>query len=218
MRRTIDVLIAIVMLPLLSPLFLLVSLAVALESPGNPFFGGLRVGKRGMQFRMWKFRTMIVSADPMGSAITTKYDPRVTTIGCFLRKTKIDELPQFFNLLLGDLTLIGPRPEDPGLAARYTPEQQKIFNVKPGITGPAQLKYTFLEAETIPEGHDAQQFYIDHVVAQKVRLDLDYLDNRTLWSDLKVLYETLLLVLRALSPFRGPEALQSEQPSPNPLP
>jgi len=135
----------------------------------------------------------------MGSAITTKRDPRITRSGAFLRKTKLDELPQFFNLLLGDLTLVGPRPEDPGITERYSSEQKQIFKVKPGITGPTQLHYTVLEAETIPEGADAQQFYIDHILDQKVQLDLDYLRKRTFLTDLQVVSQTVLLMARSLA-------------------
>ena len=199
MRRFVDLVVAMVVLILLSPLFALLSLIVILDSPGNPFYGGWRAGKDGRRFRMWKFRTMVKNADKIGSAITTKHDRRITRSGLFLRKSKLDELPQFFNLLLGDLTLVGPRPEDPGITERYTTEQKQIFTVKPGITGPTQLHYTVLEAETIPEGADAQQFYIDHILDQKVQLDLDYLRKRTFVTDLQVVSQTVLLMARSLA-------------------
>ena len=156
MRRLVDIVVATIVLVLLSPLFVLSSLIVILDSPGNPFYGGWRAGKDGKRFRMWKFRTMVKNADQIGSAITTRRDPRITRVGAFLRKSKLDELPQFFNLLLGDLTLVGPRPEDPGITDQYTAEQKEIFKVKPGITGPTQLHYTALEAETIPDGAEAR--------------------------------------------------------------
>ena len=199
MRRLVDIFVAAVVLVLLSPLFVLLSLIVVVDSPGNPFYGGWRAGKDGRRFRMWKFRTMVKNADQIGSAITTKRDPRITRVGAFLRKSKLDELPQFFNLFLGDLTLVGPRPEDPGITEQYTVEQKEIFRVKPGITGPTQIEYTAIEAEAIPDGADAQQFYIEHILDQKVRLDLDYLRKRTFVSDLQVVSRTVLLMARALA-------------------
>src|ERR1700747_2092324 len=148
MKRAIDILIACLVLPLISPLLVPISLAIVLESPGGPFYGGWRIGRGGGRFRMWKFRTMVKNADRTGGSITTRNDSRITKVGAFLRKTKLDELPQFFNLLLGDLTLIGPRPEDPGIVEKYTPQQRQILQVKPGITGPTQLKYTMVEAQS----------------------------------------------------------------------
>jgi lipopolysaccharide/colanic/teichoic acid biosynthesis glycosyltransferase len=196
-RRIVDFAVALALLPMLAPLFALVCLAIVIESPGNPFYGGWRVGKGGKPFRLWKFRTMVMHADKLGYAITTRRDRRVTRVGWFLRKTKVDELPQFLNLLLGDLTLIGPRPESPSLAQQYTPEQKQIFTVKPGITGPVQLRYTEVEAEAIPDGHEAEKFYIECILDQKVRMDIEYLKTRTLLSDCRVVLQTLLLMARA---------------------
>jgi lipopolysaccharide/colanic/teichoic acid biosynthesis glycosyltransferase len=181
----------------LVPLFGLVCTAIIIESPGNPFYGGWRVGKNGRLFRMWKFRTMVLHADKLGTSITTRRDPRITRVGWFLRKTKFDELPQFFNLLLGDLTLIGPRPESPDLAEQYTPEQKQVFTVKPGITGPVQLRYTDIEAEAIPDGQNAEKFYIECVLDQKVRMDIEYLTTRTWLSDCSMVLQTILLMARA---------------------
>jgi len=200
MQRLFDIVVATIVLVLLSPLFLLLSLVVMLDSPGNPFYGGWRAGKDGRRFQMWKFRTMVKNADRIGSAITTKRDPRITRVGAFLRKSKLDELPQFLNLLLGDLTLVGPRPEDPGITEQYTAEQREIFKVKPGITGPTQLKYTVIEGEQIPDGDDAKQYYVNHILDKKLQLDLEYLRKRTLVSDLQVISQTVLLVARAIAP------------------
>jgi lipopolysaccharide/colanic/teichoic acid biosynthesis glycosyltransferase len=198
-RRFVDIVVAILVLALLSPLFVLTSLVIVLTSPGNPFYGGWRIGKGGKRFRMWKFRTMVTGADRLGGALTTPGDSRVTKIGWFLRKTKLDELPQFFNLLLGDLTLIGPRPEDPRLAEQYTDEQKKIFEMKPGITGPVQLRYTALEATPLAGEINAEEFYLKRLVEGKVRLDLDYLNTRTFFSDCRILLQTILLMAQALT-------------------
>jgi lipopolysaccharide/colanic/teichoic acid biosynthesis glycosyltransferase len=198
MRRLIDVVIALVILPLLSPLLLLASLVIVLDSPGDPFYGSRRIGKGGKPFRMLKFRTMVSNADRIGGPITTRHDCRITRVGRFLRQTKLDELPQFFNLLLGDLTLIGPRPEDPGIVEKYTPEQKRVLEVKPGITGPTQLSYTILEAEMIPENEDPERFYVNRLLNDKLSLDLDYINRRTVFSDCRVVLQTILLVARAM--------------------
>lgn len=199
MRRFIDICAATIVLVLLSPLFALISLVVVVDSWGAPFYGGWRAGKDGRRFRMWKFRTMVKNANRVGGAITTPNDARITRAGRFLRKSKLDELPQFFNLLLGNLTLVGPRPEDPDIADQYTAQQRQVLGVKPGITGPTQLRYTVIESEAIPNGEDAQQYYIDHILDNKLRLDLEYLNKRTFASDLQVLSQTVLLMARALA-------------------
>jgi lipopolysaccharide/colanic/teichoic acid biosynthesis glycosyltransferase len=198
-RRLTDIGIALVAMIALSPLFLLASVAIVLESPGSPFYGGWRSGKDGLRFRMWKFRTMISGADKIGGSITAPRDPRITTAGRFLRATKIDELPQFFNLLLGDLTVVGPRPEDPNIVELYTPEQRQTLDVKPGITGPGQLYYTTDQADTIPDGVKPEQFYIDHLLDQKLHIDLEYLKQRTPLSDCRVVLQTIMLVAKALA-------------------
>jgi lipopolysaccharide/colanic/teichoic acid biosynthesis glycosyltransferase len=197
MRRLLDIALALVLLPIMIPLFLVVMLAVVIESPGNPFYGGWRVGEGGRKFRMWKFRTMMTGADRVGTAITTRRDARITKVGWFLRATKIDELPQFINLLIGDLTLIGPRPEAPEFVEKYTAEQRQILNVKPGITGPTQLQYTVLEAETVPDGQDAERYYVEQVMDKKLRLDLEYISQRTFFSDCRVVLQTVALMARA---------------------
>lgn len=198
-RRLTDIGIALLAMIALSPLFVLVSAAIVLESPGSPFYGGWRTGKDGVRFRMWKFRTMIRGADKLGGSITAPRDSRITTAGRFLRATKIDELPQFFNLLLGDLTVVGPRPEDPNIVELYTPEQRQTLDVKPGITGPGQLYYTTDQADTIPDGVKPEQFYIDHLLDQKLHIDLEYLKERTPLSDCRVVLQTIMLVAKALA-------------------
>lgn len=201
MRRICDILIALLLLPILAPLFGITALGIALESPGNPFYGGWRVGLGGRKFRMWKFRTMVLDADRVGTAITTRQDPRITRLGKFLRASKIDELPQFINLLLGDLTLIGPRPEAPGFVEKYNERQKQILRVKPGITGPTQLHYTVLEAETVPDGADAERFYIEQMMDRKLCLDLEYIRKRTFFSDCRVVLQTIGLMTRAVTGF-----------------
>jgi len=199
MQRLVDTIVAALVLALLTPIFVLVSLVIVLRSPGNPFYGGWRIGKDGTRFRMWKFRTMVIGADRMGGSIAPSGDPRITRVGRFLRATKIDELPQFFNLLSGDLTLVGPRPEDPAIVEHYTAEQLQTLKVKPGITGPGQIYYTTDQVGSIPEGVSADQYYLEHLLEKKLRLDLDYLKLRTPLSDCRVVWQTIVLVARALA-------------------
>jgi lipopolysaccharide/colanic/teichoic acid biosynthesis glycosyltransferase len=193
-RRLFDITLGIAMLIALSPLLVLVSIAILLSSPGKPFYGGWRVGKDGRRFRMWKFRSMVRNGDRIGGSVTTPKDPRVTTIGRFLRATKIDELPQFFNLILGDMTLVGPRPESPTLIERYSPEQRRILSVKPGITGSAQLFYT---TDPVPDGAEPDDYYIEHLLDERVRLDLQYERTRTPVSDCALVLQTAMLMARS---------------------
>lgn len=195
MRRFVDIVVAFVALVVLSPFLAAVTLAVFISSPGSPFYGGWRAGQDGRNFRMWKFRTMVNDAAKMGP-ITGKNDPRVTPLGRILRKTKLDELPQFFNLLLGDMTLVGPRPESPDIVALYTPSQRVVLAVKPGVTGKVQLDSDD-ESETLPEGPQAYDYYLAHVMDRKLRMDLEYLRGRTFFTDVKVVLATAGLVFRA---------------------
>lgn len=199
MRRFADILVAAVLLVVLSPLLLVTALAVFIDSPGNPFYGGVRIGKNGSRFRMWKFRTMVTGADRLGGSITGPQDARITRLGRLLRATKIDELPQLLNLLAGDITIVGPRPETPNLVDQYTAEQRETLKVKPGVTGPGQLFYTTDQADTIPEGADPEQYYVKHLLGDKLRIDLEYLKNRTAWSDCKVLLQTLAYIARTVA-------------------
>jgi lipopolysaccharide/colanic/teichoic acid biosynthesis glycosyltransferase len=198
-RRLVDILVAACFLLVLAPLFVLVSLVIALESPGNPFYAGWRIGKNAARFRMWKFRTMVTGADQLGGSIAASGDPRITRVGRFLRTTKIDELPQFFNLLTGDLTLVGPRPEDPSIVEHYTAEQLETLKVKPGITGPGQIYYTTDQVGSIPDGVSADEYYLRYLLDNKLRIDLDYLERRTAFSDCQVVLQTIMLMLRALA-------------------
>lgn len=198
-QRLVDILVASVVLLLLAPVFALVSLVIVCESQGNPFYGGWRIGKGGVRFRMWKFRSMVSGADRIGSSVAAIRDPRITRVGHFLRATKIDELPQFFNVLLGSLTLVGPRPEDPAIVAHYTPEQLQTLRVKPGITGPGQIYYTTDQVDSIPQDVSADQYYLEHLLDKKLRRDLDYLKLRTPLSDCHVIWQTIVLMARALA-------------------
>ena len=198
LRRLCDIVVAALALIGLSPLLLALALAVRVDSAGPSLYRGWRIGRHGRRFRMWKFRTMVANADHIGPSITASKDPRVTRLGEFLRRTKMDELPQFWNLLVGDLTLVGPRPEAPDIVEIYTPEQRRVLNDKPGITGPTQLHYVTENTDLIPAGIPADKYYVQHLLDHKLQLDLRYSETRTAASDVRIVFETVLLVARSI--------------------
>jgi lipopolysaccharide/colanic/teichoic acid biosynthesis glycosyltransferase len=195
-RRLIDVGFAVITLALLCPLFLLITLAVRLDSPGNPFYVAWRAGRGGRGFRMFKFRTMFVGSGRT-SPITARADRRITRVGRYLRRAKLDELPQFINLLLGDMTLVGPRPEDLAITRKYSTEQAAIFLVKPGITGCTQIDSEYAE-DGIPDLANAEEFYVQQIMQRKLSRDLSYNINRTPWSDARIVLTTAAMVMRSV--------------------
>ena len=154
----------------------------------------MRVGKDARPFRIYKFRTMVVDAAWRGPGITTDADSRITRSGRLLRKTKLDELPQLINVVKGEMSLVGPRPEDPAYVALYTPEQRKVLSVCPGITSPASLHYR--HEESLLTGADWETLYCTQVLPDKLAIDLAYLERRTLTSDLKILLQTVAAVFK----------------------
>lgn len=193
-QRTIDLLAAALGLTLLSPLFLAVAALIKLTSPGPVFHRAQRVGKAGVPFTLFKFRSMRAGAAASGPGITRSGDERITPIGRLLRRTKIDELPQLLNVLRGDMSLVGPRPEDPRYVALYTPEQRRILSVRPGITSAASIRYRHEEA--MLTGDDWEKRYLSEVMPAKLRIDMDYLDRRTTASDVGILWQTFLALFR----------------------
>lgn len=195
-RRIVDVVVALAVLVILGPLLLLIALAIVIDSRGGAIYFAPRAGKDGKIFAMWKFRTMTAGASKEG-LITGPHDRRITRIGHVLRRTKLDELPQFVNVLLGDMTLVGPRPETPEIVALYTAEQRAVLRVQPGITGEVQLE-SGCEADSIPEGVPAEQYYVQQLMNRKLARDLEYLKTKTAWSDARVVLATALLVMRSV--------------------
>jgi lipopolysaccharide/colanic/teichoic acid biosynthesis glycosyltransferase len=189
MRRLVGVLAALAGLVVLSPLLLLLAIAVKLQDGGPALYLATRVGKDGKLFTLYKFRTMVVNAEQLGAGITTSGDARITRVGRWLRRTKLDELPQLINVLLGDMDLVGPRPEDPRYVAFYTLAQRQLLLVRPGITSPASLEYR-AEEETLA-GPDWETTYCQHVMPDKLTIDLHYLARRTLSSDIEVILQTI---------------------------
>jgi lipopolysaccharide/colanic/teichoic acid biosynthesis glycosyltransferase len=196
MRAFFDTTLAVLALIILSPLLVIIALAIFIDSPGNPFYRASRIGQGGHRFGMWKFRTMIKNAAALGPPITGNMDPRVLRIGHFLRRTKLDELPQFLNVVMGDMSLVGPRPEAPEIVAHYTSEQLRILSVKPGMTGKVQLD-TGDESLKFPVGAQAGDYYVQHMMEGKLLSDLNYLSTRSFFSDLRILFATAAFVLRS---------------------
>lgn len=187
--RLLDVLAAAVGLVVLSPLFLVVAVAMKATSPGPIFHRAQRVGQGGRPFTLYKFRSMVVGADRAGPGLTTAGDSRITPVGRVLRAAKIDELPQLVNVLRGEMSLVGPRPEDPRYVALYTPEQRRVLAVRPGITSVASIAYRHEAA--LLAGEDWERVYMERVLPSKLAMELEYLSRRSVLSDLGVIVRTL---------------------------
>jgi lipopolysaccharide/colanic/teichoic acid biosynthesis glycosyltransferase len=192
MKRTFDVVVAAVLLLLTLPLMLIIACAIRVSSPGPTVFRAVRVGRGGHEFMMYKFRSMRLHVKA-ASDLTVHRDPRITGIGRFLRATKLDELPQVINVLRGDMSIIGPRPESPRYVALYTPEQRQVLNVRPGITGPAQL--AFPHYEKVLKGDDPEQFFIKYVLPVKVAINIQYVKHQSFWGDMRILLRTCLAIV-----------------------
>jgi lipopolysaccharide/colanic/teichoic acid biosynthesis glycosyltransferase len=176
---------------LISPMLVLVGLAVKLSSRGPVFFRQIRIGQFGKPYLMFKFRSMKTEERP-GSQLTALGDPRITPLGAWLRRTKIDELPQLFNVVLGHMSLVGPRPEVPDFVQHYTSKQRMVLSARPGITGPSANVY---EEELLASHHDKETFYITTVMPAKLEIDLHYCENIAFRTDCYVLYRTFAKLL-----------------------
>lgn len=190
LKRLFDVTASALGLLILAPLFGLIAAAIRLDSPGPIFHRAVRVGRSGREFILFKFRTMVVHAAQVGPGITISSDPRVTRVGRILRRWKLDELPQLFNVVRGEMSIVGPRPEDPRYVALYTPEQREVLAVRPGITSPASVR--FRSEEALLSGEDWERRYIEEIMPAKLALDLEYIRRASLRQDLMVLWETFL--------------------------
>jgi lipopolysaccharide/colanic/teichoic acid biosynthesis glycosyltransferase len=189
-KRTFDLFWSLLGLALLSPLLVLVALAVKLEDGGPVFFRQSRIGRGGGPFRIWKFRTMVVDAERLGRSITVGEDPRITRAGRFLRRTKLDEFPQLLNVVAGDMSLVGPRPEVPKYVDLYTEDQRAILALRPGITDLASIKYRH-ESELLAEAQNPDETYVQTILPDKLRINQAYAAQAGLWSDFLVILATL---------------------------
>ncbi len=190
-KRLFDVLGALVALLLLLPLLIAVAIAIKRDSPGPVFFRQLRVGREGRLFWIHKFRTMVADAANRGPQVTAAYDPRITRVGQWLRRSKLDELPQLIDVLAGHMSLVGPRPEVPRYVAMYPADLRvKVLSVRPGITDPVSLDYAD-EGDLLANAADAELEYVQVVMPAKLRASAAYAESATLWSDLRVIARTL---------------------------
>jgi lipopolysaccharide/colanic/teichoic acid biosynthesis glycosyltransferase len=194
-KRIFDIVVASIALLLLLPVFLAIALAVKLDSRGSVFYRSRRIGRGGWLFHMYKFRTMHTGADRVGPGLTYKDDPRITRVGRVLRGLRLDELPQLLNVLLGDMSLVGPRPEAPEYVRLDQPVWRQVLSVPPGICGLAQLSFAD-EAALLGDGAGAADVYVTTVLPAKLQLDLRYISTRSLLFDMKLLAQTALLLAR----------------------
>lgn len=202
-KRTFDLLFALVLLVLLAPLLILFALAVALSSPGGAFFRQVRVGRGGRHFKLLKFRSMRPGSEAKGQLTIGGRDPRITSVGYFLRRSKLDELPQLWNVLVGDMSVVGPRPEVPKYVSLYTPDQREVLTVRPGITGMASIDYID-ENELLARAADPEKAYIEEVMPAKLALDLRYVRERSFLLDLRIILATVGKVFGGWKPLNAP--------------
>ena len=188
-KRLFDFVATVVGLVILSPVFVVIALLIRVTSPGPVLHRARRVGLNGTPFTLYKFRTMVVGAAKMGAGITAHDDPRITRAGRLLRRTKLDELPQLVNVLKGEMSLVGPRPEDPRYVACYTLEQRRVLAVRPGITSWASIQYR--HEEDLLGTSTVDDVYRRVIMPEKLALDLQYIDRQSLGLDVQILLRTL---------------------------
>ncbi len=191
MKRLFDIAASLLALGLLSPLLLVLAVAVSTTSPGGAFFRQVRVGRHGRPFELLKFRSMRPGSEARGQITVGERDPRITGVGHFLRRTKMDELPQLINILKGDMSVVGPRPEVPKYVALYTPEQRAVLSVRPGLSSLASIAY-INENEVLGRSADPERTYVEEVMPAKLALDLKYVREQSLWLDLSIIVRTAL--------------------------
>jgi len=192
--RFFDVLFSSLGLIILSPLFLILVVWIKIDSKGPVFYRQLRVGKDGKDFYLYKFRTMLVDADKNGLITVGDRDPRVTRAGYFFRKYKLDELPQLINVLLGNMSLVGPRPEVRKYVEMYTSDQRKVLSVKPGLTDYASIHYID-ENKVLAQSNDPEETYIQVVLPEKVAYNMKYINNQSIKEYFKILFLTIKKIL-----------------------
>lgn len=194
-KRTFDLTACIAAVVILCPFWLCIGLLVACGSKGGALYRQTRVGLDGKEFKLLKFRTMRQDADKIGGLITVGEDSRVTRIGRFLRKYKIDELPQFLNIIKGDMSIVGPRPEVPKYVALYNERQRQVLSVRPGLTDYASIEY-ISENELLARSSDPDRTYIEEIMPAKLELNLKYIEKQSVLEDLRLIFKTLFSILK----------------------
>lgn len=195
MKRLFDIIASLCGLLVLSPILVLIAIWIKLDSKGPVFYRQVRVGRDNKDFRIFKFRSMRVGADK-GSLVTIGgRDPRVTRSGYFIRKFKLDELPQLINVLIGDMSLVGPRPEVRHYVQYWTEEQMRVLSVRPGITDPASIMFRN-ENELLEQAEDPEKYYIEVIMQQKIKLYLEYVENASFWYDVRLIFRTFGVIIK----------------------
>ena len=195
LKRTFDFLASLVGLTLLAPFGLLVALAIKLDSRGPVFFRQERMGRGFRPFRIFKFRTMVADAPARGGQLTAGSDSRITRVGRILRKTKVDELPQLINVLRGDMSLVGPRPEVPKYVELFADDYRDILSIRPGITDPASVKYRD-EGKVLAAAADPEAAYVELILPEKIALARQYIERSSLAYDVGIIFQTLWHIVR----------------------
>lgn len=195
MKRVFDVMASGLGLLLLSPLFLIIAIWVKADSPGPVFYRQTRVGRGNRDFRLFKFRSMRVGSDKKGLITVGGHDPRVTRSGYYIRKYKLDELPQLINVFTGDMSLVGPRPEVRKYVDLYTPQQLHVLDVRPGITDLASIRYRN-ENELLEQAADPERYYREVVMQDKLRINSEYIADRSFFKDIKIIFLTFWAIVK----------------------
>ena len=195
LKRLMDIAVSGCALAVLWPVLLLIALAIKIDDPGPVFYRQVRVGRNGKTFRIFKFRTMVVDADKKGLSITVGRDSRITRMGAFLRKTKLDELAQLINVFVGEMSFVGPRPEVPKYVDLYTPYQRQVLLVRPGITDYASIAYRN-ENDLLAGCDDPEKMYIEKIMPDKIELNMKYLREISPIADIRLILSTIIAVIR----------------------
>lgn len=194
-KRVFDLIMSIVLIVVLFPVLIIIGAAVKVTSPGEILFKQIRVTAYGKRFRIYKFRTMVADAPQKGTAVTVNGDVRVTKIGSFLRKIRLDELPQLFNIIKGEMSFVGTRPEVERYVEHYTPEMYATLLLPAGVTSPASIQYKD-EERLLATGRDADTTYVENILPEKMKYNLNYLEQFSFWGDIRILFQTVAAVLR----------------------
>ena len=189
MKRIFDIVASGIGLILLSPLFIILTIWIKCDSIGPVFYKQVRVGRNNMDFQLFKFRSMRVGSDKKGLITVGGHDPRITRSGYYIRKYKLDEFPQLINVFLGEMSLVGPRPEVRHYVNYWTEEQMHVLDVRPGITDPASIKFRN-ENELMEKAKDPEDYYINVIMQEKIKLYLEYVQNASFWYDIKLIFQT----------------------------
>lgn len=189
MKRFFDLVASGLGLLALSPLFLFLAVWIKCDSKGPVFYRQVRVGRNNLDFKLFKFRSMRVGSDKKGLITVGGRDPRITRSGYYIRKYKLDELPQLINVFMGNMSLVGPRPEVRKYVDMYTPEQMRVLDVRPGITDMASIRYRN-ENELLEQADNPDQYYVDVIMQDKLRINLEYVSRHTFWNDILLVFKT----------------------------